>query len=421
MFGDWDVDILWVPNEKCPMKKSFYCRAKLNLSTAVSTCVVSLTLLLSNPGLINAQPVAELTQHEKIEAQETRYRNAIRRNPADVHAYGRLANLLMQQKRYLEAVSVYQEAVESAPSAQGLSDLGLALNFSQRYGAAEEAYGAAIRQDPTLADAHRGLGDALFYQGRIEAAQVAYKQALELDSQLPEAYFGMAITLFAQGSIYEAASFIQTAVHQKPSLNNTDHIQAEIFWRTVIAEPEPASAADYYSLAYALEDKNRLEDAENVYRETIWIDPSYKDAYYRLGHLLVGQNRLEDAIAVYQSGTEALPIAEMYHSLGWVFGLSDRSNEAEAAYRQAIQLDPSESNYHFGLGYALMDQERFNEAIAAFKETIKLDPVNARAHLALGFLLAAQGSEDEARAYVETAFTLDPTLIQEVDQYTSQR
>ncbi|MEM9804325.1 MAG: tetratricopeptide repeat protein [Cyanobacteria bacterium P01_D01_bin.56] len=403
------------------MKRTFYCLAKLNLSTAVSTCVVSVTLLLSNPGLVNAQPVAGLTQYEKIEAQETRYRNAIRRNPADIHAYSHLANLLMQQKRYGEAVSVYQEAVESTPSAQGLSDLGLALNFSQRYEAAEEAYGSAIRQDPSLADAHRGLGDALLYQGRIGDAQVAYKEALGLDSQLPEAYFGMAITLFAQGSIYEAASFVQTAVNQKPSLNNTDHIQAEIFWRTVIAKTESAAAADYYSLAYALEDKNRLEDAENVYRETIWIDPSYKDAYYRLGHLLVGQNRLNDAIAVYQSGTEALPIAEMYHSLGWVFGLADQNNESEAAYRQAIQLVPGESNYHFGLGYALMGQDRFDESIAAFKETIKLDPANARAHLVVGFLLAAQGAEDEARGYVETAFTLDPSLIQEVEQYTSQR
>jgi cytochrome c-type biogenesis protein CcmH/NrfG len=47
---------------------------------------------------------------------------------------------------------------------------------------------------------------------------------------------------------------------------------------------------------------------------------------------------------------------------------------AEAAYRQAIELDPEMAEWHFSLGHALALQGRTDEAREAFRRFERLDP-----------------------------------------------
>jgi Flp pilus assembly protein TadD len=51
--------------------------------------------------------------------------------------------------------------------------------------------------------------------------------------------------------------------------------------------------------------------------------------------------------------------------------------EAEAAYREAVRLAPSNADYHNKLGLALRAQNKTAEARAAFAQAVRLDPKNA--------------------------------------------
>jgi tetratricopeptide (TPR) repeat protein len=51
-------------------------------------------------------------------------------------------------------------------------------------------------------------------------------------------------------------------------------------------------------------------------------------------------------------------------------------DEAEAAYREAVRLDPGNPQYHDDLGHALFARQMYDEAEAAYREAVRLDPGN---------------------------------------------
>jgi Flp pilus assembly protein TadD len=84
--------------------------------------------------------------------------------------------------------------------------------------------------------------------------------------------------------------------------------------------------------------------------------------------------------------------------------------EAVAAYRQAIDLDPGNAKAHYNLGNALKARGNGDEAIAAYRQAIELDPRNARAHYNLGLAVKARGQLDEAIEHYQLAIRLDGML-----------
>ncbi|HEY2828398.1 MAG TPA: tetratricopeptide repeat protein, partial [Pirellulales bacterium] len=64
--------------------------------------------------------------------------------------------------------------------------------------------------------------------------------------------------------------------------------------------------------------------------------------------------------------------------------------EAEAAYREAIRISPSEFHCYVQFGTFLANQGRNVEAEAAFREALRLDPNNKMAQTGLDGVLAKQ-------------------------------
>ena len=80
--------------------------------------------------------------------------------------------------------------------------------------------------------------------------------------------------------------------------------------------------------------------------------------------------------------------AQQYNEAGnRLFG-EFRYADAEAAYREAIRLDPGNADAHNDLGYMLATVNRYPEAEAAYREAIRLNPRHAEAHDNLERLLA---------------------------------
>ncbi len=58
--------------------------------------------------------------------------------------------------------------------------------------------------------------------------------------------------------------------------------------------------------------------------------------------------------------------------------------EAIEAYKQAIRINPDDSDSHYNLGYTYGNLGMYEEAIEAWKQAIRIDPDNAAAHVNLG-------------------------------------
>jgi predicted TPR repeat methyltransferase len=67
---------------------------------------------------------------------------------------------------------------------------------------------------------------------------------------------------------------------------------------------------------------------------------------------------------------------------------------------------------HRDLGFALTELGRLEEAELAYRDAVQLEPTHAVAHQCLGELLRKRGERDEARLCFETALRLNPALNQ---------
>jgi Flp pilus assembly protein TadD len=84
---------------------------------------------------------------------------------------------------------------------------------------------------------------------------------------------------------------------------------------------------------------------------------------------------------------------------------------AEAAFRQAIRLDPENAIAHAGLGHVLSDRKDLPGAEPALRQALRLDPRSAFAHNGLGSVLYHRGDLPGAEAEYREAIRLDPTLV----------
>lgn len=86
--------------------------------------------------------------------------------------------------------------------------------------------------------------------------------------------------------------------------------------------------------------------------------------------------------------------------------------EAETVYRQAIHLEPNESQLHGYLGLLLYNQERFGEAEAEYREALRLEPDNTIYRSNLAQTLSQQQKLAEAETEYREAIAREPDVSQ---------
>jgi len=92
--------------------------------------------------------------------------------------------LLFQQKDYAAAAVHLEKAI-----AQGLEDarlhnfLGICYSRTGRFREAIANYGAALKSDPALADAHLNLAFALLHERKPSQAHTEYQTACRLETK----------------------------------------------------------------------------------------------------------------------------------------------------------------------------------------------------------------------------------------------
>jgi len=140
-------------------------------------------------------------------------------------------------------------------------------------------------------------------------------------------------------------------------------------------------------------DVARAADFEAQYAA---LQPDDSEAFLRTASWYLQSNRADLAVEFARSGLERTPSAELYDVLGK--GLADQGkiDEAEQAFRAAIELQPYDEELRYNLGYLFLQATRFDEAVAAFEEGRKVFDKSPRLELGIGVARFAQRRFDEA-------------------------
>jgi len=171
------------------------------------------------------------------------------------------------------------------------------------------------------------------------------------------------------------------------------------------------------------------ERAERLCAELLADYPRIIDAHLLLGGAATARQDLEAAEREYRRfltrldelarGPDGAVVREQFRSSAvkahfhLANALIDQGKRPEAIeeYRNAIALDPSNSDAHFNLGITLAEGGNVAEALERFLTTVDLDPDFPEAHYNAGLALLMQGRPQEGRAHLETAIRLNPSYV----------
>jgi cytochrome c-type biogenesis protein CcmH/NrfG len=164
------------------------------------------------------------------------------------------------------------------------------------------------------------------------------------------------------------------------------------------------------------ERQKREIEVEAAIRKAIESSAGFSGAANSLLGIFLSQNpaRIDEAEAACRLGIALDPSAVSWDALGCVLRQTPgREDEAEAVFRTGIELHPNSASLWKGLGDVLTSMaERENEAEAAYREAIKLDPGSAQSWNNLGVGLARTDRFEEAEDAFRTANNLEPTRLE---------
>lgn len=120
---------------------------------------------------------------------------------------------------------------------------------------------------------------------------------------------------------------------------------------------------------------------------------------------------LDQAIASQRALAAERPgDAQTLNDLGNLLLLTGAMEEAEQAYRDALDVDPEMASARYNLALLLAQTDRPRRALEQLRAVVDLDPDNAWAQYQIGAILDGLGADGRAIRRYALAFRLDPQL-----------
>jgi superkiller protein 3 len=157
------------------------------------------------------------------------------------------------------------------------------------------------------------------------------------------------------------------------------------------------NAETYWLQARVQNELGRKDAAERLAQLSLQLDPNRADVCMFLARLMIREDRLEEAAAALRNAVQIEPaITSGYSQLGMVLDRLGNRKKAEAAFCEAIRLNPKDGTARLLLGRLLLEQDQVKQAITELEEAARLDPESANPFYALSQAQRRPGDEELA-------------------------
>ena len=312
---------------------------------------------------------------------------------------------LSQKQR---AVAVFAQAME--------------LHRAGQVGEAVEFYRQALAADPEPAEVWRYLGDAERDCGDISAALEAFQKAIVRSPENAFYRAELATTLHGAGRLEDAGVAYHAALDRDPSdlisHNNLAGVRVALGCKDEVIEEyrkalqgDPGNVDIIINLGVTLREARIPSEAAELLRLVLKSDDvparvhaALADACADLGDRATAIDEYRLAL-LYESGY-AMPGAGA--SLGTLLQQEGRTQEAFAAYREAIRRDPKSVLALTNLGAILVEVGQTEEATSCLEMSVELDGNYAAAWGNLGNARQDQLRLEDARKAHARGLALEP-------------
>jgi tetratricopeptide (TPR) repeat protein len=295
---------------------------------------------------------------------------AVAAKPRDAEAHANYANVLMQLKRFDDALASYERALKIKPDhADTHYNLGNALQELERHEDAVNNYGDALRIKPDHAEAYYGRGNSLQALERFADALESYERALRIKPDYVDAYYNRGNALHALKRFDDAVQSYERALRLAP-----DYVEA------------------YFNRGNALQELKRFDDAADSYRRALAIRPDYAEACLNLAKSLQELRRFDEALDGYERALMVRSdFAEAYNNRGNTLKDLERFEESLESYERALKIRPDYAEAYINRGNLLRELNQVDAALESYDRAIAIRADFADAHLNRSVALLLSG------------------------------
>jgi Flp pilus assembly protein TadD/TolB-like protein len=282
-----------------------------------------------------------------------------------------------------EKIQRFREAVRLNPSyTQAAFQLGKTYYANREFESAASWFARVPSEDPLAPAANFFLGLSAFYSGNYERAETAFK-FLEGRMPLPEVNNDLGVVMGRRGK------------------------RAELDYLQKASQADPNDPDYHFNLAIAYA---RLFDNANATRqlkEVLRLRPSDAEAKTFLDALNGSQGSTPSYSFRQASTATKLPLQRMKQNYDETSYRQLAMEIVRAAEGRLSKASPQEhAAFHAERGNQFLKQGFTQEAQAAYQEAIVLDPTSAAAHLGLAQAYEADAKDKEAVSEANAALRL---------------
>jgi len=406
-------------------------------------------------------------EHDKAEEV---LRSILKSDPENEPAIEQLTQLLMDEGKSAEAVTLLEGIIAHSPSPVLLDLLGDAYTQTHELAKAEEAYRKAVELDPSELSHQRGLGQTLLAEEKFPEALKVYQRLSDVMPDDSDVYLRIAqiyrelhqldkaeenlvkARQYAPGSLevmYNEAMLYQAQGRYEDAIRVLSDAVTGIKGQSPVLPSRRRSLAilyqqlgqlyrdtqNYQASIFTFEELGHLGEEEDR-RARMMIMDTYRaakdlpkalqtgkealakypaDPSIRTSQaLLLGENgQTDDAVKMLKAQLHGdAGDREIYLNIAQVYERGRRYREAEESARAAEVL-PGQAREKemvwFLLGAIYERQKLFDKAEEQFKKVLAVNPKNAPVLNYYGYMLGDLGIRlDEAEALVQRALKEDP-------------
>jgi Tfp pilus assembly protein PilF len=137
-------------------------------------------------------------------------------------------------------------------------------------------------------------------------------------------------------------------------------------------------------------------------------------------HLRAQSGQREAALADYRQLLDAHPeySGAFWFNYGYLLEEGGEFAQAQAAFRQAVRLDPKLDRAWYGLGLVLIRERRFDEAVEALKRNTELQPMSPYGWYQLARVHVDRHEPEEARRIIRHLKGFEPKVAAQLERET---
>jgi len=179
---------------------------------------------------------------------------------------------------------------------------------------------------------------------------------------------------------------------------------------------EPKTSEVYLLIGDCYRLLDKLEPAMTYYRRAVQLDPENVNALWYMAGYFRQTNQADSVIATYYKLAPLVETDRIWLELASWLATAERYDEAESAYRKAIDLNPDKTGNArpwFELGVMLGKAEHFDKALDAFQHSLRADSSkdNIGAYLGLATTYDALDSLDRCEAVYKQIIEMIPNDV----------